>query len=150
MVFGFSCLHTSSQNDKVEHQLQTLNNISHSPNHASITPIILVTCYKYCYLLAQYYASQNSSLCHSSIVFISSPPRLWPFMYLGCLCYPNLLATTKHKLAPCSTPCIFIGYSPLHRGYKCSTIYPHVKSYFPSCHLWWICIPILLYSTIIF
>ncbi|GKV02438.1 hypothetical protein SLEP1_g14874 [Rubroshorea leprosula] len=37
----------------------------------------------------------------------------------GCACYPNLSATTSHKLAPRSTLCIFLGYPTHHKGYRC-------------------------------
>lgn len=37
----------------------------------------------------------------------------------GCLCYPNLSATAAHKLAPHSTPCVFLGYPSDHKGYRC-------------------------------
>jgi histone deacetylase 1/2 len=37
----------------------------------------------------------------------------------GCTCYPNLTATAPHKLAPRTTLCVFIGYSPDHKGYMC-------------------------------
>jgi histone deacetylase 1/2 len=30
----------------------------------------------------------------------------------GCMCYPNLSATTPHKLSPCSAECVFLGYPP--------------------------------------
>jgi histone deacetylase 1/2 len=46
-----------------------------------------------------------------------SDPRVF-----GCLCYPNLTATTLHKLAPRSTACVFIGYPSDHRGYRCFDI----------------------------
>jgi len=37
----------------------------------------------------------------------------------GCLCYPNTLATSPHKLAPRSSACVYLGPSPDHRGYRC-------------------------------
>jgi hypothetical protein len=35
------------------------------------------------------------------------------------LCYPNLQATSPHKLAPRSTACVFLGYPSAHKGYRC-------------------------------
>jgi hypothetical protein len=37
----------------------------------------------------------------------------------GCHCFPNLTATTKHKLDAGSTLCVFIGYPSDHCGYRC-------------------------------
>lgn len=37
----------------------------------------------------------------------------------GCLCYPNLFTSTPHKLAPHSCRCVFLGYSPEHKDYRC-------------------------------
>ncbi|PKU66893.1 Retrovirus-related Pol polyprotein from transposon TNT 1-94 [Dendrobium catenatum] len=41
----------------------------------------------------------------------------------GCLCYPWLKPSTPNKLHPRSTACIFVGYSPSHKGYKCINIH---------------------------
>ncbi|KAJ0701721.1 putative RNA-directed DNA polymerase [Helianthus annuus] len=37
----------------------------------------------------------------------------------GCLVYPYLRDYTKNKLLPRSAPCIFIGYSPRYKGFRC-------------------------------
>ena len=37
----------------------------------------------------------------------------------GCTCYPYLRDYNKHKFAYHSSKCVFIGYSPSHKGYKC-------------------------------
>uniref|UniRef100_A0A6N2KNP9 Integrase catalytic domain-containing protein n=1 Tax=Salix viminalis TaxID=40686 RepID=A0A6N2KNP9_SALVM len=37
----------------------------------------------------------------------------------GCLCFPFLRDYMPHKLSPRSIPCVFIGYSSLHKGFRC-------------------------------
>jgi histone deacetylase 1/2 len=37
----------------------------------------------------------------------------------GCACWPNLHPCNKRKLSFRSKQCVFIGYSPLHKGVKC-------------------------------
>ncbi|KAG8497215.1 hypothetical protein CXB51_008460 [Gossypium anomalum] len=41
------------------------------------------------------------------------------FRVFDCLCFPNLRSFNTHKLQFRSTQCLFLGYSPLHCGYRC-------------------------------
>jgi histone deacetylase 1/2 len=40
----------------------------------------------------------------------------------GCACWPNLHPYNNHKLAFRSKECAFLGYSNLHKGFKCLDI----------------------------
>lgn len=48
-----------------------------------------------------------------------SAPNYANFKPFGCRVFPFLRDYADHKLAPRSRPCIFIGYSSLHKGYRC-------------------------------
>jgi hypothetical protein len=46
----------------------------------------------------------------------------------GCACWPNLRPYNSHKLQLHSTRCVFLGYSNMHKGFKCIDI--------PSGHIY--------------
>ena len=37
----------------------------------------------------------------------------------GCACFPHLGAASVDKLSPHSVKCVFLGYAPHYKGYKC-------------------------------
>jgi histone deacetylase 1/2 len=46
-------------------------------------------------------------------------PNYESLRVFGCACWPNLCPFNKHKLSFRSKQCVFLGYSPLHKGVKC-------------------------------
>lgn len=54
----------------------------------------------------------------------------------GCICYPWLLPYASHKLAHCSSPYVFLGYSLIQSAYLCyessSRICSHAQSTIPA------------------
>uniref|UniRef100_A0A0V0HAI1 Putative ovule protein n=1 Tax=Solanum chacoense TaxID=4108 RepID=A0A0V0HAI1_SOLCH len=57
----------------------------------------------------------------TSIPFLCSisDPDFSLLRVFGCLRVPWLRPYAKDKLSPRSKPCIFLGYSKVHKGYKC-------------------------------
>jgi histone deacetylase 1/2 len=51
-------------------------------------------------------------------LFLSHPGYL-ALRVFGWLCFPNTTATSLHKLAPRSLPCVHLGLSDDHKGYRC-------------------------------
>jgi histone deacetylase 1/2 len=67
------------------------------------------------------------NLLPSKVIDLESPaerllhitPNYDALRTFGCACWPNLRPYNTRKLAFCSKRCIFLGYSPLHKGVKC-------------------------------
>ena len=60
-------------------------------------------------------------------------PDYGTFRILGSRCFPYLGDYRQHKLEPKSLPCVFLGYSSKHRGYKC--LYPPTGRIYISRHV---------------
>jgi hypothetical protein len=50
---------------------------------------------------------------------LGTHPNYSSLRVFGCACWPNLRPYNKRKLAFRSTQCVFLGYSPRHKGVKC-------------------------------
>ena len=52
-------------------------------------------------------------------VLFGKPPNYENFHPFGCRVYPCLRDYAPHKFSPRSLPCIFLGYSSSHKGFRC-------------------------------
>jgi histone deacetylase 1/2 len=120
ILLRLSCPCTSAQNRKAERILRTLkNSVRTLLLHASMPPSYWAEAVATaCYLLNRRPSSAiNSDIPHTRLYRV--PPAYDHLRVFGCLCYPNLQATSPHKLAPRSTACVFLGYPSSHKGYRC-------------------------------
>ncbi|CAA7028521.1 unnamed protein product [Microthlaspi erraticum] len=122
-TFRFSCPYTSQQNGRAERMLCTVNNLirtlliqAHMPHsfwvEALHTAVHLINI-------------MPSSAIDNQVPYtklFQKEARCQHLRTFGCLCYPNLLPMTPHKLAPRSTPCVLLGYPTDHRGDRCLEI----------------------------
>ncbi|KAJ9548922.1 hypothetical protein OSB04_021465 [Centaurea solstitialis] len=116
--FRFSCPHTSQQNGKSERMPRTVNNVVRTLLfHSHLPPTFWVE--------ALHMATHLLNILPSTFINFDTPyfrlfqkhPSYFHLRVFGCLCYPHI--TTPHKLALRSIPCVFLGYSSQHRGFRC-------------------------------
>ncbi|KAL8150670.1 hypothetical protein V2J09_020478 [Rumex salicifolius] len=125
-AFRFSCPHSSPQNGKAERMIRTITNairtlLFHGRLPAKFWVEALNTATHLINLLPS--STQHMLTPHESLY--KTPPTYTHLRTFGFLCYPNLTTTTKHKLEPRSTPCIFLGYATSHKGYRCLALDTH-------------------------
>ncbi|GJR38108.1 ribonuclease H-like domain-containing protein [Tanacetum coccineum] len=114
----FSCPRTSQQNGKSERMIRTINNQirtllfqAHLPPHFWVEALYMAA-----HLLNILPSTAiNHDIPHTRLY--NTKPIYTFLRVFGCLCYPHL--DSSHKLAPRSTPCIFLRYPSNHRGYRC-------------------------------
>jgi hypothetical protein len=123
IVFHLSCPYTSPRNGKAKRVLRTLNNsVRTLLVQASMPPSYWAEAlFAATYLLNH---CPSSSIQHELPYsrLHGSSPAYDHLRVFGCLCYPNLQATSQHKLAPRSAACVFLGYPSSHKGYRCLDI----------------------------
>ena len=115
-----SCPHTHQQNGKIErkhrHIVETgLALLSHAKVPLQFWEDAFSTA---CYLINRLPTPvlRNNSPIHT--LFHREPDYSF-LRTFGCACWPNLHPYNKNKLQPWSLLCLFLGYSPLHKRYKC-------------------------------
>jgi hypothetical protein len=115
-----SCPYTSPQNGKAERIIYSVNNVictlliqASLPGRYWVEGLYTAT-----YLLNRLPITTIQVVCPHLALF-GSVPSYEHLHIFGCTCYPNTIATTPYKLSPCSTRCVFLGYSTDHKGYHC-------------------------------
>jgi hypothetical protein len=112
-----SCPYTSPQNSKVERMLHTTNNIVRSLLfQASMSPQYWVeSLHTTTYLWNRLSTKTITASCPYTALYNTSPT----YEHLWVCLLPHLSTTATHKLAPCSTRGVFIGYFVDHKGCHC-------------------------------
>ncbi|WVZ57430.1 hypothetical protein U9M48_007816 [Paspalum notatum var. saurae] len=63
--------------------------------------------------------SRVINFCTPTEKLLQHKPAYDSLRVFGCACWPNLRPYNARKLAFRSTKCVFLGYSSLHKGFKC-------------------------------
>jgi hypothetical protein len=120
IVFRLSCPHMSPQNGKVERGIRSINDIMCTLLlQAHLPPQYLVAALHTTTYLYNQRPSRPLQLQTPYETLFLQPPDYSLLRTFGCLCFPNLSATTLNKLSPRSNPCVFIGYPHEHKDYRC-------------------------------
>ena len=115
-----SCPYTSPQNGRAERIIRSTNNILRSLLfQASLPPSYWVEALSTATHLLNLLPTKTLDMSTPHMALYGSPPSYDHLCIFGYRCYPNMTATDSHKLAPRSLPCVFLGYSAHHKGYRC-------------------------------
>jgi histone deacetylase 1/2 len=115
-----SCPYTSQQNGKAERMIRTANNVMRTLLfQASMPPSYWADALATATYLINCLPTKTLHMGTPFLALYGTHPSYHDLRAFGCTCYPNLTSTTPHKLAPRSTLCAFLGYSPDHKGYRC-------------------------------
>ncbi|KAL8128532.1 hypothetical protein V2J09_017687 [Rumex salicifolius] len=134
VVFRFSCPHTSQQNGKAERMIRTITNTVRTLLfHSHLPPCFWVAALHTAVYLLNITPTTTLALRTPHQALFHQIPNYTHLRIFGCLCFPNLTATTAHKLEPWTRPCVFLGYALQHRGYRCLDL--ESRKYNPRSHL---------------
>jgi len=115
-----SCPHTHQQQGCVERKHRHLIDTTLALLAASSLPKKFwdEACLTSCYLINRLPTPSLKNLSPFEKCFSQVPDYKFLKVF-GCVCFPNLCAYNSHKFSLRSKPCVFLGYSTLHKGYKC-------------------------------
>ncbi|MCH81099.1 retrovirus-related Pol polyprotein from transposon TNT 1-94, partial [Trifolium medium] len=121
IIHRLVCPHTSHQNGTVERKHRQIVDMGLTMlSHASLP----LKFWDHSFTQAVYIINRVPS---SSLPQFKSPyhalfkshPDFSLFKVFGCLCFPHLRPYNTHKFQYKSSPCVYLGVSPQHKGHKC-------------------------------
>uniref|UniRef100_A0ACD5Y5G8 Uncharacterized protein n=1 Tax=Avena sativa TaxID=4498 RepID=A0ACD5Y5G8_AVESA len=114
-----SCPYTSPQNGRAERILRTLNDTVRTLlTHASMPLAFWAEALATSTFLVNRRPCRPRSHHTPFYLLYGVHTDYSQLRVFGCLCFPNTAATAPHKLAPRSAACVFLGYSPDHKGFR--------------------------------
>jgi hypothetical protein len=121
-----SCPYTSGQNGQAERMIRTTTNmICCLLFQVSLPASYWAEALNIATHLLNHLTSKAVSHPTPHCTLYGTAPSYDHLRVFGCACYPNTSATTPHKLSPRSTRCVFLGYSPDHKAYRCLDLASH-------------------------
>ena len=130
-----SCAHTPQQNrvaeSKNRHLIETTRTLLlHYHVPFRFWGDIVFTA---CYLINRMPSSVLHAQIPHSLLFPNQPLYFLPPRVFGCTCFVHILTPGQDKLSAKATKCIFLGYSLLHKDYRCYS--PQTHRYFLSTNV---------------
>lgn len=115
-----SCPHTHQQNGTTERKHRHVVDIGLTLlAHASVPLRFWSDAFTTACFLINRTPSRVISMQRPLERLLGQKPDYSFFKVFGCACWPNLCPYNAHKLSFRSHKCVFLGYSPSHKGYKC-------------------------------
>jgi histone deacetylase 1/2 len=121
IIHRLTCPYTSHQNGTVERKHRQIVEMGLTMlSHASLP----LKFWDHCFTQAVYIINRvpSSALPQSKSPYyalFNSQPDYSSIKNFGCLCFPHLRPYNAHKFHNKSSPCVYLGLSPQHKGHKC-------------------------------
>jgi hypothetical protein len=120
IVHHVSCPHTHQQNGSAERKYRHIVEVGLSLLSHATMPLKF---WDEAFQAATYLINRVPSRVIQNISplekLFQQKPDYSSLRIFGCACWPNLRPYNKHKLEFMSKRCVFLGFSNMHKGFKC-------------------------------